>query len=274
MQELFLKRGSLKMSNCITVEYTGDVVLLQMIRPERLNPLDIEAGVEINRALDEISDSGVRALLITGTGRGFSAGGDIKGMLDSVESGEPEKFMDDLTRELYAIGIKLRKLPFPVIAAVNGHAAGAGMNLALCSDYVIASEKAMFAQSFSKLALIPGFGGTHLLVNQLTWQRACEIAFTGDAFTALEMKELGFVNKVVQDDLLISEAMLIAEKFANGPTLAYARTKELFLRGMGAPFEDHLNYERGLQVLSAGTDDYAEGVRAMNRGVKPEFKGR
>lgn len=262
------------MYKCISVEYSGNIAVLKMTRPEKLNPLDLDAGREINIALDEIKSKKVRALLVTGTGRGFSAGGDIKGMLDSISKGEPEKFMDDLTKDLYAIGLKLRKLPFPVIAAVNGHAVGAGMNLALCCDYVIASEKAMFAQSFSRLALIPGFGGTHLLVNQLTWQKACEIAFTGDSLTAHEMRELGLVNKIVQDDILLKEALAMAEKFAKGPTLAFARTKELFLKGIGASFEDHLDYERGFQVKSAGTDDYAEGVRAMNRGESPDFKGR
>jgi 2-(1,2-epoxy-1,2-dihydrophenyl)acetyl-CoA isomerase len=264
------------MYKCISVEYKGDIAILTMTRPEKLNPLDIEAGNEINAAIDEIASGGrgVRALLITGTGRGFSAGGDIKGMLDSIDRGQPEKFMDDLTRDLYAIGLKLRKLPFPAIAAVNGHAVGAGMNLALCCDYIIASEKAMFAQSFSKLALIPGFGGTHLLINQLTWQKACEVAFTGDPVAAREMKELGLVNKIVQDEDLLLEAMAVAEKFAKGPTLTFAGTKELFLKGIGAPFEEHLDYERGYQVKAAGTDDYAEGVRAMNKGEKPDFKGR
>lgn len=262
------------MNNCISVEYKGDVAVIVMTRPEKLNPLDLRAGKEIGRAIDDIKCKGVRALLIAGTGRGFSAGGDIKGMLDSVENGEPEKFMDDLTRELYAIGLKLRQLPFPAIAAVNGYAAGAGMNLALCCDYIIASEKAMFAQSFSKLALIPGFGGTHILPNQLPWQKACEIAFTGDALTAAEMMNLGFVNKIVPEEDLLKEAMEVAGKFAKGPTLAYARTKDLFLKGIGASFEAHLDYEREVQVKSAGTEDYAEGVRALNTGGKPEFKGR
>ena len=261
------------MNRCISVDHKGDVAVIVMTRPEKLNPLDLEAGKEIGRAIDELAVKGPRALLITGTGRGFSAGGDIKGMLDSVENGEPEKFMDDLTRELYAIGLKLRKLPFPVVAGVNGYAAGAGMNLALCCDYIVASEKAMFAQSFSRLALIPGFGGTHILVNQLPWQKACEIAFTGGALTAGEMMKLGFVNKIVPEDKLMDEAMAAAEKFAKGPTLTFARTKELFLLGTGAPFEEHLDYERGVQVRAAGTADYAEGVRAMNRGARPEFKG-
>jgi 2-(1,2-epoxy-1,2-dihydrophenyl)acetyl-CoA isomerase len=245
-----------------------------MTRPEKLNPLDLEAGREIRSALEEIEQKGVRALLITGTGRGFSAGGDIRGMLDSIDRGEPEQFMDDLTRELYAIGLKLRKLPFPVIAAVNGHAAGAGMNLALCCDYIIAAENSMFAQSFSKLALIPGFGGTHLLINQLPWQKACEIAFTGEPLTAMELMNLGFINKVVAEEDLLKEAMDAAVKFAKGPTLTYARTKELFLKGIGASFEEHLDYERKFQVKSAGTEDYAEGVRALNSRREPEFKGR
>jgi len=262
------------MRKCISVEYKGDIAVITMIRPEKLNPLDIEAGVEIRAALDEIENKGVRALLITGTGRGFSAGGDIKGMLASVDNGDPEKFMDDLTRELYAIGLKLRQLPFPVIAAVNGYAAGAGMNLALCSDYIIASESARFAQSFSKLALIPGFGGTFLLPNQVPWQKACEIAFEGDPMTAMELMNLGFINKVVDEGDLLKEAMAVAEKLAAGPTLTFARTKELFLKSTGVSFEEHIDYERNIQVESAGTEDYAEGVRAMNSGRKPDFRGR
>jgi len=262
------------MYKCISIEYKGSVGVIVMTRPEKLNPLDLEAGKEIRKAIEKISQQGVRALLITGTGRGFSAGGDVKGMLDSVTKGDPEKYMDDLTRELYAIGLQLRKLPFPVIAAVNGHAVGAGMNFALCCDYIIASEKAGFSQGFSKLALIPGFGGTHLLINQLTWQKACEIAFIGDFFTATEMKQLGLVNKVVPDSELMKEAMAVAERFARGPTLTYARTKELFLKGIGASFEEHLDHERYVQISSAGTEDYAEGVRAMNKGEKPEFRGR
>ena len=127
------------MFKCISLEYRDNIALLTMIRPEKLNPLDLDAGKEINAAVDELASKGVRALLITGTGRGFSAGGDVKGMLDSIDRGEPENFMDDLTRDLYSIGLKLRKLPFPAIAAVNGHAVGAGMNLALCCDYIIAS---------------------------------------------------------------------------------------------------------------------------------------
>lgn len=260
------------MYKAISVHESGSIAVITLNRPEILNPLDIAAGEEISRAIDEIKP-GIRSLLITGTGRAFSAGGDIRGMLESVESGVPEKFMDDLTGLLYGIGLKLRKLPFPVVASVNGLAVGAGMNLALCCDYIIASERASFSQSFSKLALIPGFGGTHLLVNQTTWQKACEMAFLGEPFSATDMKGLGFVNKIVPHDELERESLAIAEKFAGGPTLAFARTKELFLRGINSPFEEHLAYERGVQVKSAGTDDYAAGVRAMNSKVEPEFKG-
>ena len=110
--------------------------------------------------------------------------------------------MDDLTKDLYNIALKLREFPKPIIAAVNGYAMGAGMNLALCCDFVIASEKAIFSESFSKLGLIPGFLGTHLLINQLSWQKAAEIAFFGGMIEPQELEKLGLVNKVVPHDEL------------------------------------------------------------------------
>ena len=130
------------------------------------------------------------------------------------------------------------------MAAVNGLAVGAGMNLALCCDFIIASSEAKFAQSFSKLALIPGFGGTHLLINHLPWQKAAEIAFMGEMISAEEMHKLGFVNRVVKADLLATEALEFAKRLAEGPTLAYARTKQLFLDALGSGFESHLKQER------------------------------
>ncbi len=262
------------MYNTISLEYSESLAVIKFIRPEILNPLDIEAGKEINRALDDIQNhDGLRALVIMGSGKAFSAGGDVKGMLDSVEQGDPGKYMDDLTDTLYNIGIKLRKLPLPVVAAVNGYAVGAGMNLALCCDFIVASEKASFAQSFSKLALIPGFGGTHLLANSLPWQKACEIAMLGEPQSAEEMRRLGFVNTVVAHDLLETEALSLARKLAKGPTLTFSRTKELFLKSMGTSFESYMPLEREMQVESARSEDYAEGVRAMNHRKSPDFKG-
>ena len=261
--------------DCIELVRRDKIVTITMTRSERLNPLDLEAGREINDVLDGIGDdASIRCLVITGRGRAFSAGGDIKGMLAAVEEGRPDAFMDDLTKSLYDIALKLRMLPLPVIAAVNGTAVGAGMNLALACDLIIASERASFSQGFSKLALIPGFGGTHLLINQLSWQKAAEIAFLSDVVSADEMMRLGLVNRVVPHEKLEEESLLLAERLSDGPTLAFRRTKELFLEAMRSDFKTHLKIERDMQVRSAATEDFAAGVRALAAKSKPEFGGK
>ncbi len=259
----------------ITTEKQDSIIILKFVNREKLNPLDIETGKELLSILKETErESAIRAVLITGKGRAFSAGGDVAGMEESIDSGEPDKYMYDLTKVLYDIGLTLKKYSRPVVAAVNGLAVGAGMNLALCCDFIFASHEARFAQSFCKLALIPGFGGTHLLINQLTWQRAAEIAFLGEMIDAEEMHKLGLVNRVVQNDLLLNEAIDFTKRLAEGPTLAYSRTKELFLEALGSDFETHIKKERKVQVESARTDDYSAGVKAILKKEKPLFKGK
>lgn len=258
----------------IKIEYKDKIAIIKMIRGDKLNPLDVLAGKEIMASLDEIEkNKGIRVLVITGEGRAFSAGGDVKGMLGSIENKNPGRFMDELTDVLYKIAYRLRSYHLPVIAAVNGHAAGAGMNLALSCDMIIASDNALFTQSFSRLGLIPGFGGTYLLGRQLPWQKAVEIAFLAERITALEMHDLGFVNRVVPVEEFEGAVSEIAERLANGPTLSYARTKQLFLRGMDNGFKMHLKEERKVQVESACTRDYETGVRALSEKSSPEFKG-
>ncbi len=261
--------------NLSVEKLASDVALIRFINTEKLNPLDINTGKELTQILNDLKDDdGVRCLLITGSGRSFSAGGDIKGMKASIEKNRSKEYMDDLTRLLYGIGYELRKFPKPIVAAVNGYAMGAGMNLALCCDIIIASDKARFAESFSKLALIPGFGGTFLLPRQVPWAKAAEFCFFGDIISAQELLELGLINKVVKPEDLEKVALEHAERLAKGPTLAYARTKELFLKSYTKSLDDHLEVERQIQVESAGTEDYRIGVFALNEKKKPNFVGK
>lgn len=258
---------------CIEFSVSEKTAIIRMIRPDKLNPLDLDAGREINDVLDRIAkENSINSLIITGSGKAFSAGGDIKRMLKSIEDQTPDRFMDELTASLYDIALKLRKLKVPVIAAVNGVAVGAGMNLVLACDLVIASEKASFSQGFSKLALIPGFGGTHLLINQLPWQKAAEIAFLSDVIKPEEMQRLGLVNRVVPHENLEEEALTLAARLNRGPALVFARTKELFLKALNSDFEKHLPEERLKQVASAATEDYKAGVRALVDKKDPVFK--
>jgi 2-(1,2-epoxy-1,2-dihydrophenyl)acetyl-CoA isomerase len=182
--------------------------------------------------------------------------------------------MDDLLRNLYKIALILRLYPKPVIASVNGWAVGAGMNLALSCDFIIASEKARFRQSFAKLGLIPGFAGTMLLSRQLTWQQATEMSFFGDTYSAEQLAKLGLVNEIAPPEKLDEVTLQWAQRLASGPTLAYARTKKLFFEALSIPLKEHLENERQMQIKSAETEDYKRGVFALIDKKEPEFIGK
>ena len=263
------------MGSKIKCEIDEKIAKIVLNDPENYNPLNQEIAKELLGVLKELRDKeDVRCLMITGSGKAFSAGGDIKAFKESIEAGKPGEFMDDLLKNLYKIALILRQYPKPVIAAVNGWAVGAGMNLALSCDLIIASNKARFRQSFSKLALIPGFAGTILLSRQLTWQQATQMAFFGDTYTAEEMFKLGLVNEVVDPEKLIERANEMASILARGPTLTFARTKKLFFDALSEPLITHLENERQMQIKSAETQDFKIGVFAINDKKEPEFVGK
>lgn len=263
------------MKSKVKCEIDEKIAKIILNDPENYNPLNQEIAKELLQILKELRDKdNVRCLVITGSGKAFSAGGDIKAFKESIEIGKPGEFMDDLLKNLYKIALILRQYPKPVIAAVNGWAVGAGMNLALSCDLIIASKKARFRQSFSKLALIPGFAGTILLSRQLTWQQATQMAFFGDTYTTEDMFKLGLVNEIVEPENLIERANEMASKLARGPTLTFARTKKLFFDALSEPLVNHLENERQMQIKSAETQDFKIGVFAINDKKEPEFIGK
>ena len=259
----------------IELEVKYQIATITINDPENFNPLNIETGNQLLESLESIrNNDDVRCVVITGSGKAFSAGGNIKAFKASIEDGNPGQEMDDLTKVLYKIALVLRLYPKPVIAAVNGWAVGAGMNLALSCDFIIASEYARFRQSFVKLALIPGFAGSILLSRQLTWQQAVEMSFFGETYNAKQMKELGLVNEIVPEENLEEVTLQWAQKFARGPTLTFARTKKLFFDALSTPLEEHLENERQMQIKSAESEDYKIGVFALNEKKEPEFIGK
>ena len=261
--------------NKIELDIKYQIATIKINDPENFNPLNKETGQQILDALESLRDNNdVRCIIITGSGKAFSAGGNIKQFKASIEDGNPGQVMDDLLRVLYKIALILRLYPKPVIAAVNGWAVGAGMNLALSCDFIIASEYARFRQSFVKLALIPGFAGTILLSQQLTWQQAVEMSFFGETYNAKQMKELGLVNEIVPAENLEEVTLQWAQKFARGPTLTFARTKKLFFDALNTPFEEHLENERQMQIKSAESEDYKIGVSALIDKKEPDFIGK
>jgi len=263
------------MEKKIELEIKDDIAIIKLIDPKNLNPLNKDTAKELLETLESLrNNNDIRCLIITGSGNAFSAGGDIKKFKESTENGTSGQLMDDLTQDLYKIARILRLYPKPVIAAVNGWAVGAGMNLALSCDFIVASEKARFKQSFCKLALIPGFAGTILLSRQLTWQQAVQMSFFGDTYPAEEMKKLGFINEIVPDEKLEEISFKWAQRFTKGPILAYARTKKLFFDALSTPLEEHLENERQMQIKSAESEDYKIGVSALIEKKDPKFIGK
>jgi len=263
------------MDKTIELEIKDAIATIKLVDPDNYNALGKETAKQLLELLENLkNNSEVRCIIITGTGKSFSAGGNVKQFKASIEAGTPGQEMDNLLQDLYKIAYVLRLFPKPVIAAVNGWAVGAGMNLALSCDFIVASENAKFRQSFSKLALIPGFAGTILLSRQLTWQQAVEMSFFGDTYSAEQMKKLGFVNEVVPPERLEETSLQYAQRFAKGPTLAYARTKQLFFEALSTPLEEHLEHERQMQIKSAESEDYKIGVFALAEKKEPKFIGK
>ncbi|MHA2184322.1 MAG: enoyl-CoA hydratase/isomerase family protein [Promethearchaeota archaeon] len=263
------------MGNKIELSIQENIATITLNEPEKLNPLNKETGIKILETLESIKNNEeIRCLIITGSGRAFSAGGDLQLFKSSIENGTAGQTMDDLLKNLYKIALVLRRFPKPVIAAVNGWAVGAGMNLALSCDFIIASEKAKFRQSFSKLGLIPGFAGTLLLSRQIPWQQATEMAFFGETYSAEDLDKLGLINAIVPAEKLEETANEWAQRLAKGPTLAFARTKKLFFDALSTPLEEHLENERQMQIKSAETEDYKIGVFALLDKKDPEFIGK
>jgi len=263
------------MGNKIELSFEDKIAIITLADSENYNPLNQETAIELlNELLNLKNQEHIRCVLIIGSGKAFSAGGDVKKFKQSIDDGNPGKLMDDLTKDLYQIAHELRLYPKPVIAAVNGWAVGAGMNLALSCDLIIASEQAKFRQSFSNLALIPGFAGSILLSRQLTWQQATQMAFFGDTYSAQDMKDLRLVNEVVAPEELKQKSLEWAKRLAEGPTLTYARTKKLFYDALSTSLDKHLEDERQMQIKSAETEDYKIGVNALLSKTKPKFIGK
>ncbi|MGH8598067.1 MAG: enoyl-CoA hydratase-related protein, partial [Gammaproteobacteria bacterium] len=213
----------------IQLEMRDDAVaIISLNRPAALNALTVAMGTEFVRALTEAQAGGARAVVVTGAGRSFCAGGDLREMQEiAANEGRIEAFFDAPLRLLHDVVRTIRKVPIPVIAAVNGHAAGAGCNLALSCDIVVAGQSAKFNQAFVKIGLSPDCGGTYFLPRLVGWKRAAEMLMTGDVVDATRAEQIGMINRVVPDDEVMTEALGIATKLAAGPTATIGRIKTL-----------------------------------------------
>lgn len=263
------------MSNFLLYEQSGHIVTLTMNQPEKRNPLTGNTAVaEFVAAIDRIrDDTSVRVVIVTGNGPSFSAGGDIAAM--KVQSGDTVSMMrlrQDYLRGIQRLPLALFNLEVPVIAAVNGHAIGAGLDLACMCDLRICSDKAKFAESFVKLGIIPGDGGAWLLQRIIGLSRAAEMSFTGDTIDAQQALAWNLVSKVVAPEELLQAANELANRIAVNPPHALRLTKRLMRESIHGSLSSVLELSAVYQAVSHKTDDHREAVNAFMEKRPASFK--
>lgn len=260
------------MNKSILVELKNKVAHITLNRPEKFNSFNREMALLLQQELKKCAEKKeIRAILVTGNGKAFCAGQDLQ----EVTAPKLNPGFKAILEEHYNPIIKLiRTTPKPIVAAVNGVAAGAGANIALVCDIVIASKNASFIQAFTKIGLIPDSAGTFFLPRLIGFQKASALALLGDKVSAEEAEKLGMIYKYFSAENFEAEAIQLAEKLANMPTKALALTKDALNQSLTNTLEEQLTLESKYQIEAASSADYKEGVNAFMEKRKPEFKGK
>ena len=248
----------------------NSVAVITLNRPEKYNAINRQTALLLQNMLDECAaDKNVRAIYLTGSGKAFCAGQD----LSELTGDDPPGFEMILAQHYNPIINKIRAIDKPVVCAVNGVAAGAGANIALCCDVVLAATSATFIQAFSKIGLIPDSGGTFILPRLIGFQKASALMMLGDKVTATEAERIGMIYKVIGDEDFEAASFKIAETLAGLPTLGLALTKQALNASLTNTLQQQLQREDELQFKAANTADYKEGINAFIEKRPPVFKG-
>lgn len=255
----------------ILFEIQNSLAIITLNRPEKFNAFNREMALELQSVLDACAiDEKIRCVYLTGNGKAFCAGQDLAELTGDDAPG----FEQILSEHYNPIVTRIRNLEKPVVVAVNGVAAGAGANIALCGDVVVATVSASFIQAFSKIGLIPDSGGTYTLPRLIGWQKASALMMTGDKVTATEAERMGMIYKVFEDADFATASIKIATTLAAMPTKGLALTKQALNASLTSNLEQQLQTEDELQYIAAHTLDYSEGVAAFLEKRLPVFKGK
>lgn len=249
----------------VLLDIGGGVATITLNRPGVLNALNQPMAEALVRAIQKcVDDEGVRAVILTGAGRGFCAGGDMKAAWEHIEAGgDPRQFFRDLTVPLHRLIADMRLMEKPIVAAVNGAAAGAGLSLAAACDLRIAAESARFAQAYTSIGLVPDAGWTALVPQIIGPAKAAELLLLDPVLNARQALELGLVHEVVPENRLAERAREVAAKLAKGPGTAFGGAKALMNAGLCSTLEIQLERERQRIIAQGGTADFLEGLAAF-----------
>ena len=258
----------------VLVSLEAGVLTLTLNRPEKLNAFNPEMHQALREGLARAADEAeVRAVVLTGAGRGFCAGQDLSER-DVSAGAAPIDLSVSLASNYNPLVRRLRELPKPIVCAVNGVAAGAGANIALACDIVLAARSARFVQSFSRIGLLPDSGGTYFLPRLVGTARAMGLALLAENLPAGEAEQWGLIWKAVDDDRLAAEAAALAQRLARGPTKGYGLLKRALYASGESSLDAQLDLERDLQREAGASEDYREGVRAFREKREPRFGGK
>lgn len=253
----------------ILFEIKDAIAFITLNRPDKYNAFNREMALLMQEKLEECKTKEVRCVYITGAGKAFSSGQD----LDEIVDPNGPNITKILAEHYNPIVRQIRKLEKPVVAAINGVAAGAGANIALCCDIIVAAESASFLQAFSKIGLIPDSGGTFFLPRLIGWQKASALMMLGEKLSAQGAESMGMIYKVFSDGSFAEESLKIATTLASMPTKGLALTKQLLDISLNNDYEEQLHDEEIYQERAGQTFDYKEGVQAFLEKRKPNFKG-
>ena len=259
-------------NNSILLKIENKVAYITLNRPEVFNSFNREMAFLLHDTLDACeSNDDVRAIVLTGNGKAFCAGQDLKEVTDPDLNPGFKKILEEHYNPIIT---RIRNIKKPIIGAINGVSAGAGANIALACDIVVAHEKVSFIQAFSLIGLVPDSAGTYFLPRLIGFQKALALAMLGDKVSAEEAERMGMIYKLIPLENFEEEVEKLALKLANMPTKALGMIKELFNQSMTNDLESQLALESKLQIEAAQTEDYAEGVAAFIEKRKPNFKGK
>jgi 2-(1,2-epoxy-1,2-dihydrophenyl)acetyl-CoA isomerase len=259
----------------VNVSVAEGAARVELNRPQALNAWNAQFGEDLLAALRDVADDeAVRAVVLTGAGRAFSSGADLKDIsTDTTPDGRPDVYKT-LTERYHPIMHAIREMPKPVIAAVNGPAVGIGCSLALCCDLIVAAESAYFLLAFVNIGLVPDGGSSLFLPTRIGMARASELSMLGERLPAAKALEWGLINRVVADEQLEQEAGALAARMAAGPTRSYAGSKRQLNNWLYARMEEQLELEATIQQEMAGSEDFVEGAMAFVEKREARFKGK